>query len=435
MLDNPTQFNNPFSFEVTFECLQELDDDLEWKVVYVANANDQTQDLVLDEILVGPVPVGINKFVLQADPPSPEAIKEDLLGVTVVLVTCSYKEREFVRVGYYVNNEYQYTDDERKRFIEEWKTKQQQKKEKARLLEAGKKEKENKTEVGSEKNEKKSSGTDTKEEKNKGDNASTDSDNNNNNNNDDKKISPEKDGVDKGAETDDIKKEPTGDGNKKRKPSESEPGSDETIPAAANDKPSDGNETKTEEKDDAPLTKEDESNKDGEKSEINSKKGDEQEDGSKGTKEDNDNDDDNNNKKEAEGGKEDQPPASKKARVEGGDSGKPTGWTWLEDDTNGEGVDDDDDDDDDDEDDDENDKGDIVVEPTTSTANSGEEPPPMPSPPHPIDLSRALRQILADKPRVTKFPISWGTSDGNKKDEETQVQDGFRGESTVVSTE
>lgn len=31
---------------------------------------------------------------------------EDLLGVTVVLVTCSYKEREFVRVGYYVNNEY-----------------------------------------------------------------------------------------------------------------------------------------------------------------------------------------------------------------------------------------------------------------------------------------------------------------------------------------
>eukprot|EP00978_Attheya_sp_CCMP212_P018116 scaffold49216_cov48-Attheya_sp.AAC.1 len=106
VLDNPTSFLNPFQFEVTFECLQELDDDLEWKVLYVGSANDSTRDLVLDEILVGPIPVGVNKFVLQADAPDPAQIsKEDLLGVTVVLVTCSYKEREFVRVGYYVNNE------------------------------------------------------------------------------------------------------------------------------------------------------------------------------------------------------------------------------------------------------------------------------------------------------------------------------------------
>jgi histone chaperone ASF1 len=61
----------------------------------------------LDEILVGPVPTGINKFILEAD--APDYLKlppDDVLGVTVVLVTCSYKEREFVRIGYYVNNEY-----------------------------------------------------------------------------------------------------------------------------------------------------------------------------------------------------------------------------------------------------------------------------------------------------------------------------------------
>jgi hypothetical protein len=28
------------------------------------------------------------------------------VGVTVVLLTCSYRGKEFVRVGYYVNNEY-----------------------------------------------------------------------------------------------------------------------------------------------------------------------------------------------------------------------------------------------------------------------------------------------------------------------------------------
>jgi histone chaperone ASF1 len=87
--------------------------DLEWKVLYVGSANDAAKDQVLDEILVGPVPVGVNKFVLQADAPLPSQLPPDeILGVTVVLVTCSYKEREFVRVGYYVNNEYLRTPEE-----------------------------------------------------------------------------------------------------------------------------------------------------------------------------------------------------------------------------------------------------------------------------------------------------------------------------------
>mmetsp|Transcript_5253 Transcript_5253/g.7262 ORF Transcript_5253/g.7262 Transcript_5253/m.7262 type:complete len:233 (-) Transcript_5253:317-1015(-) len=113
VLDNPTAFTNPFQFEVTFECLQQLEDDLEWKVIYVGNAESSSEDQALEEVMVGPVPVGVNKFVLQADPPDSTLIPEDsLLGVTVVLVTCSYRESEFLRVGYYVNNEFQFTPEE-----------------------------------------------------------------------------------------------------------------------------------------------------------------------------------------------------------------------------------------------------------------------------------------------------------------------------------
>jgi histone chaperone ASF1 len=80
---------------------------LEWKVLYVGSAHDAAKDQVLDEVLVGPVPVGLNKFILQAEAPDIAKLPEtDVLGVTVVLVTCSYKEREFVRIGFYVNNEY-----------------------------------------------------------------------------------------------------------------------------------------------------------------------------------------------------------------------------------------------------------------------------------------------------------------------------------------
>lgn len=64
-------------------------------------------DQELDSLLVGPIPVGINKFVFEADPPNTSRIPgTDILGVTVILLSCSYDDREFVRVGYYVNNEY-----------------------------------------------------------------------------------------------------------------------------------------------------------------------------------------------------------------------------------------------------------------------------------------------------------------------------------------
>lgn len=47
----------------------------------------------------------------QADAPKTGLIPEsDAVGVTVVLITCTYRGQEFIRIGYYVNNEY--TDPE-----------------------------------------------------------------------------------------------------------------------------------------------------------------------------------------------------------------------------------------------------------------------------------------------------------------------------------
>eukprot|EP00128_Syssomonas_multiformis_P012161 Colp12_sorted_trinity150504_noHs@26490 len=107
VLDNPSPFFNPFQFEISFEALAPLEDDLEWKIIYVGSAESEEYDQVLDAILVGPIPVGLNKFVFQANPPDIQKIPNgDILGVTVVLITCSYRDQEFIRVGYYVNNDY-----------------------------------------------------------------------------------------------------------------------------------------------------------------------------------------------------------------------------------------------------------------------------------------------------------------------------------------
>lgn len=107
VLDNPCKFDNPFQFDISFECLAEINEDIEWKLVYVGSAESDDHDQELDSVLVGPMQMGPYKIVFQADPPDAARIPTaDLLGVTVILLSCHYREKEFIRVGYYVNTEY-----------------------------------------------------------------------------------------------------------------------------------------------------------------------------------------------------------------------------------------------------------------------------------------------------------------------------------------
>jgi len=107
VLDNPANFMTKLDFEITFECTEELPEDVEWKLIYVGSADSEEFDQVLDTVYIGPVPEGRHKFVLTADPPNPQKIPvADVVGVTVILLKCSYRSQEFIQVGYYVNNEY-----------------------------------------------------------------------------------------------------------------------------------------------------------------------------------------------------------------------------------------------------------------------------------------------------------------------------------------
>lgn len=89
VLNNPSPFNSPFQFELTFECIEELQEgthlclwitwfwlilfiiilvacaDLEWKMIYVGSAESEQYDQVLDTIYVGPVPEGRHMFVFE----------------------------------------------------------------------------------------------------------------------------------------------------------------------------------------------------------------------------------------------------------------------------------------------------------------------------------------------------------------------------------
>ena len=98
VMNNPAAFSSQLEFEVTFDCIENLADDLEWNLIYVGSGQSAEFDQVLDTVFVGPVPEGRHKFVFSASPPIPEKIPAgDLVGVSVVLLTCSYKSNEFIR--------------------------------------------------------------------------------------------------------------------------------------------------------------------------------------------------------------------------------------------------------------------------------------------------------------------------------------------------
>lgn len=44
--NNPAKFLDDFALEITFECIEELPEDLEWKIIYVGSAESEEFDQV-----------------------------------------------------------------------------------------------------------------------------------------------------------------------------------------------------------------------------------------------------------------------------------------------------------------------------------------------------------------------------------------------------
>ncbi|KAJ1849721.1 Histone chaperone asf1 [Coemansia sp. RSA 2708] len=107
IIDPTAAFLAPYKLEITFECIEQLKDDLEFKLIYVCSGKSSTLDQELESLFVGPVPVGINKFVLEAAAPDATKIPGDsVLDLSVIMLRCDYMSRTYTRIGYYVHSAY-----------------------------------------------------------------------------------------------------------------------------------------------------------------------------------------------------------------------------------------------------------------------------------------------------------------------------------------
>lgn len=77
---------------------------IKWEVIYVGSATSHDYDQIIANVNVGPIEVGMNRFVLKANPPKLEDIPVDDFKFTVIMLKAFYNDNEFIRIGYYVNN-------------------------------------------------------------------------------------------------------------------------------------------------------------------------------------------------------------------------------------------------------------------------------------------------------------------------------------------
>jgi hypothetical protein len=76
VLNNPATFTTPLQFEITFECVSPIKEgtfvtvspsppDLQWSLCYVGAADSTAHDQMLETIELGPINVGLSRFIFQ----------------------------------------------------------------------------------------------------------------------------------------------------------------------------------------------------------------------------------------------------------------------------------------------------------------------------------------------------------------------------------
>ena len=109
---NPAPFNSTFQFQLTVDVLDILDEDMEMKCVWVRPSDGFVDDLILEELIIGPLSSGTTIFVAHVSAPPWQLISEgEILGDTLLMLSLHYHNAEFVSIGYWVHVTYINHDD------------------------------------------------------------------------------------------------------------------------------------------------------------------------------------------------------------------------------------------------------------------------------------------------------------------------------------
>ena len=104
---NSAPFNTEIRFEITFEVAADLGESIEWQATWVGSAASSADNQILDSVDIGPLRSGVFYIAFVVPAPDVQRIPTaQLLGMTIVRLQGRFRGQEFVRIGYYVQTEY-----------------------------------------------------------------------------------------------------------------------------------------------------------------------------------------------------------------------------------------------------------------------------------------------------------------------------------------
>jgi hypothetical protein len=87
-------------WRVTIEAERQLEDAIDICFTWVVDVQDSTKDVELEELEVGPFPIGSHTVELECDAPEADDLNFDtILHPTCIAVTFKYRGNEFLHVG------------------------------------------------------------------------------------------------------------------------------------------------------------------------------------------------------------------------------------------------------------------------------------------------------------------------------------------------
>nr|UXY87282.1 ASF1-like histone chaperone [Cryptomonas sp.] len=109
--NNFCSIDSLFIFEVLYEVKMILKEDFEVSVIYITSPLEKNCDQELELFRLPAKKIGKFKVLLKVRPPNYENIEwEELTEVTIILLVISYQNKELIRIGYYLNNEFNHND-------------------------------------------------------------------------------------------------------------------------------------------------------------------------------------------------------------------------------------------------------------------------------------------------------------------------------------
>ena len=103
-----SKMEEALQLEVKFDCLKQIDNEIEWRVVYVADPNDSSQDQVLDQIFMDSLDYGASSFEWEVPAPDYSRLASpfDVFDTAILMVIILIEGREFFRCSYLMSCEY-----------------------------------------------------------------------------------------------------------------------------------------------------------------------------------------------------------------------------------------------------------------------------------------------------------------------------------------